>query len=404
MMTYIEALDYLYSRLPMYQRQGKTAYKADLNNTIALLNALKKPQHRFKSIHIAGTNGKGTSAHAIAAILQLAGYKVGLYTSPHLKEFTERIRINGKEIARESVGDFVNKTKCSIERINPSFFEVTVAMAFQYFADEQVDIAVIETGLGGRLDSTNVITPEVCLITNIGLDHTDLLGDTIEKIAAEKAGIIKPKVPVVIGDMNSQAANVMKKFAERMESTLVETTPVKNEECEIPYFEKNIPGVLGVIEELRNQGWSISEENEQKGLENFITITHLKGRYQQLQESPKVVADVSHNLDGLKVLFNHINHQIFSQLHIIFGTVKGKKLDTIFSLFPKKAICYFTQSSVLRSLDVKTLKLYAEKNGLVGETYENVNDAKKTALGRATPDDLILITGSTFIVSEIAEL
>lgn len=405
MMTYTGALTYLYSRCPMYQRQGKSAYNADLNNIISLLNMIGNPQTSFKSVHIAGTNGKGTSAHAIAAILQMAGYKVGLYTSPHLKTFTERIKINGEEVAKDWMAHFVTHIKLSIERINPSFFEITLAMAFQYFSEKNVDIAVVETGLGGRLDSTNILIPEVCLVTNIGLDHTDLLGDTIEKIAAEKAGIIKPHVPVVIGDMTGRGLAVMKKFAEQSQSQLIETRPTKsNHYSQIPYFKRNIPGVLGVIKELRNKGWNISTTDEQIGLRDFTSMTGLKGRYQLLEESPKVIADISHNLDGLTLLFRHINTQNFNRLHIIYGSIKDKLLDPILKIIPSNSSYYFTQSSVPRSLDAKSLKAIAKKINLFGGAYQDVNDAKKAALHAAASDDLILITGSAFVVGEVEEL
>ena len=402
-MDYSETLDYLYSRLPMYQRQGKSAYKADLNNTIALLEALDNPQNKFKSIHIAGTNGKGTSAHAIAAILQTAGYKTGLYTSPHLKEFTERIRIDADEISKKWVVEFVEVLTPVIEAINPSFFEVTVAMAFQYFADTEVDIAVIETGLGGRLDSTNVITPEVCLITNIGLDHTDLLGDTIEKIAAEKAGIIKKNVPVVIGDMHANALAVMKKVADKEGSPLIETQPVWVEH-EIPYFTRNTAGIMGVIGELRKQGWSISKDAELEGLRNFTSITNLKGRYQRLGKAPIVIADVSHNRDGLFILIDYIKSQTFNKLHVVFGTVKDKNLRPIFDILPREGCYYFTQSAVPRSLAAEDLRQQAANYGIEGEAYANVNEAMKAALFLANSEDIVLVTGSTFVVAEIDNL
>ncbi len=404
-MEYSEALDFLYSRLPMYQRQGKVAYKADLNNTIALLNTLNNPQDKFKSVHIAGTNGKGSSAHAIAAILQLAGYKTGLYTSPHLKEFTERIKINGREISKQWVADFVNKLKPAIERIEPSFFEVTVATAFQYFAEEHVDIAIIETGLGGRLDSTNVLTPEVCLITNIGLDHTDLLGDTIEKIAKEKAGIIKYQVPVVIGDMCSEAAVVMKKVAKQKKSELIETSiDERKQRFEIPYFNRNVPGIRAVIKKLADQGWEISAESVKDGLCQFTTVTGLKGRYQMIGQSPNMVADVSHNADGIKLLLNHVIAKKFKRLHLVYGTVVDKSLDEIFNVFPTNASYYFVQSSVPRSLDANELKLKAASCGIPGEAFENVNMGIKAALEKADSNDLILITGSTFVIAEISGL
>ena len=406
-MTYPDALDYLYSMLPMYQRQGKIAYKADLKNTIALLDDLKNPHNNFKSIHIAGTNGKGTSAHAIAAILQLSGYKVGLYTSPHLKEFTERIKINGSEIYKKWVVDFVEKIKPSIESISPSFFEVTVVMAFQYFSDKKVDIAIIETGLGGRLDSTNVISPEVCLITNIGLDHTDLLGNSIGEIAKEKAGIIKKEVPVVIGaDMVPLAVKVMEEKSNEVGASLIrsEYAPNNISTSFIPYFDQNVPGILNVIAELGHHGWSIPERSVLEGLNNFAEITGLKGRYQLVKNSPHIIADISHNSDGLKLLLDHVNMQKYRQLHIIFGTVKDKDLEPIFRLFPTNANYYFTQSSVPRSLEAKELKESASAFGIKGTSYQDVNEAMKKTLSCAKPDDFILITGSTFVVAEMVNL
>ena len=403
-MTYSDALDYLFSMLPMYQRLGNIAYKADLNNTIALLSALDNPQNDFKSVHIAGTNGKGTSAHAIAAILQLSGYNVGLYTSPHLKEYTERIKINGEEISKKWVSDFVEEIVPHIEAIKPSFFEVTVAMAFNYFSDQKVDIAIIETGLGGRLDSTNVIIPEVCLITNIGMDHMDILGNSIEKIAQEKAGIIKPGVPIVVGsDMVESACEVMKSMANQQGSllTISKKGKANTGRSKIPYFDNNVPGILNVIGELRDQGWGISETYVLKGLDNFTGITGLKGRYQELRNSPLVIADVSHNADGIKILIDHIKSQKFDDLHIIYGTIKDKDLNPIFELLPKDAKYYFTQSSVPRSLEVNKLVKLANGFGIIGQGFQNVNEAKESALSVSDKGDLILITGSTFVVAEV---
>lgn len=408
MNSFEEALNFLYEKLPMYQRVGKIAYKKDLTNTIKLLEPLGNPHTTFKSVHIAGTNGKGTSAHAIAAILQLSGYKTGLYTSPHLKRFTERIKIDGKEISEDAVLDFTKQNRELIDEVKPSFFEVTVAMAFDYFAKERVDVAVIETGLGGRLDSTNVINPEVSLITNIGLDHTDLLGDTIPKIALEKAGIIKPKIPVVIGDMLPEAAEVMKSIAiERgalLRLTNGASVPDLNLSRTPPYFKRNIPGVLGVIEELKMKDWRIADEAIVTGLESFIEVTDMKGRYQVIGESPLTIADVSHNPDGLSILFDHIAGLQYSRLHLIFGSVIDKDLKPIFKTFPANAKLYFTQSHVPRKLDVKELSEMASNYGLTGESFEDVNEAKKAALSEAAKDDVVLITGSTFLVAELEEL
>ncbi|MEQ8906794.1 folylpolyglutamate synthase/dihydrofolate synthase family protein [Ekhidna sp.] len=405
-MTYDQTLEYLFTRLPMYQRVGKAAFKKDLTNTLKLLENLKNPHKKFKSVHVAGTNGKGTSAHGIAAIMQTAGYKTGLYTSPHLKNFTERIRINGKEVSPEFVIEFVKKVIPVIEEINPSFFEITVAMAFEYFATQKVDIAIIETGLGGRLDSTNVITPEVCLITNIGYDHMDMLGDTLEKIAAEKAGIIKKHVPVVIGETLPETAPVFEQIAENNEAVLIKAG-ISNWKPKVlvpAYLLKNMGGIESVIHELIRQGWDITEKHISDGVEKINELTGLKGRLQVLGESPLQIADVSHNVDGLKSLFDQINQLKKGQLHLIFGSVKEKALKPIFDLFPKETKLYWTQSSVPRALSVEELAIQGVMHGMEGECYQNVNEAIDAAKEKARPEDLILITGSTFVVAEVDEL
>jgi dihydrofolate synthase/folylpolyglutamate synthase len=390
----------------MYQRVGKLAYKKDLTNTLRLLEVLDNPHQKFKSVHIAGTNGKGTSAHGIAAVMQTAGFKTGLYTSPHLKSFTERIRIDGKEVSEDFVVQFTEKIRPAIEEINPSFFEITVAMAFEYFASSQVDIAIIETGLGGRLDSTNVITPEVCLVTNIGYDHIDMLGDTLEKIAAEKAGIIKQHVPVVIGETLPETAPIFEQIAENNEATLIKAG-ISNWKPKVlvpAYLQKNMGGIESVIHELIRQGWNISTDQISEGITHINELTGLKGRLQVLGENPYVIADVSHNADGLKSLFDQINQLNKGQLHLIFGAVKEKALKPIFDLFPKGSKCYWTQASVPRALAVEELAIQAVMNGIEGECFQNVNEAIDSAKGKARPEDLILITGSTFVVAEIDEL
>jgi dihydrofolate synthase / folylpolyglutamate synthase len=406
-MTYERTLEYLFSMLPMYQRVGKVAYKKDLTNTLRLLESLDNPEKRFKSIHIAGTNGKGTSAHGIAAILQSAGYKTGLYTSPHLKSFTERIRLNGEEVSKEFVVQFVEKIAPLIVEIKPSFFEVTVAMAFQYFAHQKVDIAVIETGLGGRLDSTNVISPEVSLITNIGLDHTDMLGDTLEKIAFEKAGIIKDKTPIVIGEYQLETYPVFEKKAKEVNASLT-LAQEYNWHIHRPntpdYLKKNLNGVLTVIDQLRNLDWIISDDHIAHGLFNINELTGLKGRYEIVNETPLIIADVSHNAEGLKMLFDQVCSLCMereSDLHLIFGTVKDKSLKSIFNLFPKNAKIYWTQSSVPRSLPVDELANYGMQNNFNAKQYLSVNDAIADAKNHASLQDVILITGSTFVVAEI---
>jgi len=406
-MTYGQVLDYLYSKLPMYQRVGKAAYKKDLSNTLRLLTALGQPQAKFKSVHIAGTNGKGTSAHGIAAILQTAGYNVGLYTSPHLKHFTERIRINGAEVGEDFVVDFVKRTKPLIEEIEPSFFEITVAMAFDYFAKQQVDIAIVETGLGGRLDSTNVIKPEVSLITNIGYDHMDMLGDTLDKIAWEKAGIIKPDTPVVIGELTPETEPVFRQKAREMPAEIILPEPyeIRLDPLVPEYFHKNIPGIVATTKVLSAKGFDILPEHIEAGLRNINNATGLKGRFQILSRKPLMVADVSHNEDGLKSLFTQVEKLCKGTLHLIFGTVKDKDLSRILSLLPtENTRFYLTQSHVPRALPVADLFQKTTEIGLRGEIFQDVNLAIKDAMSHAGAEDVILITGSTFLVAEIENL
>jgi dihydrofolate synthase/folylpolyglutamate synthase len=426
-MKYQETLDYLYSQLPMFQRVGGSAYKKDLTNTIALCQALDNPQNKFKSIHIAGTNGKGSSSHAIAAVLQAAGYKVGLYTSPHLKDFTERIRLNGRQIGEDRVVAWVQQHKALIEEIKPSFFELTVGLAFDYFAQQKVDIAVVEVGMGGRLDSTNIISPLVSLITRIGLDHTQFLGDTLEAISREKAGIIKPGVPVVIGEKQAETSRVYQEVANRNGSALyfaqenfsvessvpgsvIITSPVSGNPLKISpdikagYFVKNLPGVLGVIAELLKLGFNFTDDNLTEGLENIVSLTGLKGRYQILNTQPKTIADVSHNPDGLQPLLEQILSEQFVKLHIVLGVVADKDLAHALRLFPKTAQYYFCQAQIPRALPAYDLQQQARQLGLAGEAYLTVEQALAKAKEQATAEDLILITGSTFVVAEVPEL
>ncbi len=425
-MNYEQVLTYLYERLPMFQREGKGAFKKDLTNTIALLDGLGNPHRHFKSIHIAGTNGKGSSAHALAAILQAAGYKTGLYTSPHLKSFTERVRINGVEISESYVADFVTENQQLIERINPSFFEVTVALAFKYFADKKVDIAIIETGLGGRLDSTNVIKPILSLITMIGYDHADMLGNTLEEIAGEKAGIIKAGTPVVIGANQPGLNHVYQGKASAVKAPLYFADVTVNQTAEslihqsfdlernketilsgletditARYFLKNIPGIYKCVEILNQVGLDISESHLRKGIASIKKSTGLKGRWQILNETPLIIADVSHNEPGIAVLIDQINMHVSGQLHLVIGMVKDKDVESILNLFPKGANYYFTQSSVPRSLSANELQHQAEKLGVSGKSFSDVNDAIKNARKNASNTDLILVCGSTFVVAEI---
>ena len=417
-------VQFLYSQLPMFQRDGASAYKKDLTNTIRLCEYLGHPEHQFKSIHIAGTNGKGSSSHFLAAILQQAGYKTGLYTSPHLKSFTERIKINGIEITQEAVVDFVNRIKPVIDEIKPSFFEITVAMCFDYFAKEQVDIAVIEVGMGGRLDSTNVILPEVSLITNISLDHQQWLGDNLEAIAKEKAGIIKKNRPVVISEKQEGIYKVFEEMAIEKGSDLqfaidryrldVEndswTISSKDQTVTIDsssfadYQKNNILGVLAVIDELSKRGFDIDSAIIPDAVENAFTLTGLKGRWQKLDGFPKMYCDVGHNESGISLILNQISKLQFNKLHFILGVVNDKDITTVLSLLPKNTEYYFCQANIPRALESLKLKEMASSIGLIGESIPDVNEAISLAKSRANKDDLIFIGGSNFLVAEIENL
>jgi dihydrofolate synthase/folylpolyglutamate synthase len=422
---YQEAVNFMYANLPVFQRVGSSAYKKDITNTIRLCDALGNPQNKFKSIHIAGTNGKGSTSHMIASILQEAGYKTGLYTSPHLKSFTERIRINGEEVSQEFVVGFVNRIQDLIDEIQPSFFEITVAMAFDYFAQQNIDVAVVEVGLGGRLDSTNVIMPLLSLITNIGWDHKDILGNTLHAIASEKAGIIKPTIPVVISERNAEIEEVfLKKAAEEHAPIFFASDEFTAEfqqdqlivlkqgetylEVELPlkghYQTKNIGGVLKAIELLSPSQFKISKEQLISGLENVVKNTHLKGRWQKLQENPLVICDTGHNVDGMKQVVQQINTIAYKKLHLVLGVVKDKDISDVLGVLPKRADYYFCQAKLPRALDAKELADKASAFGLHGLVIPDVNEAKKAALANASPADFIFIGGSTFVVAELDEL
>ena len=423
---YQQTLEYLYANLPIFQRVGASAYKKDLTNTIRLCEVFGNPQTKFKSIHVAGTNGKGSTSHMLASILQSAGYKTGLYTSPHLKSFTERIKIDGEEISKSFVVDFVNRIKPSIEEIQPSFFEITVAMAFDYFVQQQVDVAVIEVGLGGRLDSTNVITPEVSVITNISYDHKDLLGDTLEKIAAEKAGIIKPGVPVVISERQQEVERVFIDKANECKAPIYFSEDFFQvndgetgldvflnkeqyiKQLQLPlkgiYQAKNIAGVLKSVSILTESGFNITKENLVKGLEKTVEQTGLKGRWQQLGVKPMIVCDTGHNAAGVQEVTRQLGFQKFDKLHMIWGMVKDKDVDDILALLPKKAYYYFCQASIPRAMEAETLQEKAIKFGLHGEVVHDVNLAIAKAKDEASIDDFIFIGGSTFVVAEIDSL
>ena len=404
-MTYQDTVNWMFSQLPMYQKQGQTAFKKDLTNTLNLAKHLKNPQHKFKSIHVAGTNGKGSSSHMLASILQEAGYKVGLYTSPHLKDFRERIKINGKEVSKAFVIGFIKKNKAFLEANKLSFFEMTVGMAFDYFAKQKVDIAVIEVGLGGRLDSTNIITPEVSLITNIGLDHVQFLGNTLSLIASEKAGIIKPNVPVVISETQPETQSVFTAFAEKNNSPIHFADQVKNEafatDLKGSYQSKNIKGVLQTIKQLRLKGFVVSDKNIEAGLLNSVKNTGLKGRWQILNASPKVICDTAHNKEGLSLAMQQLLQEKYNKLHIVFGVVNDKDVASILPLLPKQARYYFCKPDVPRGLDQHILMDTFISNGFNGNTFSSVAIAYKAALKSASVDDVIYIGGSTFVVAEV---
>ncbi len=430
-MDYPQTLQYLYQRLPMFHRIGKAAYKADLDNTLALCAYLGNPERQFKSVHVAGTNGKGSTSHLLAAALQSAGYRTGLYTSPHLKSFTERIRVDGREIEREAVVDFVARHQNAIERIGPSFFEMTVGLAFDYFARQHVDIAVIEVGLGGRLDSTNVITPLVSVITNISYDHQDILGDTLTQIAAEKAGIIKPAVPAVIGERQDEVAAVFREKASQAGAPLYfaadhfrvvdkgiagmrrlvdvwegESPYLTDLSCQLlgEYQLKNIPGVLQALQLLGPAGYPVSPAHIREAFASVTDLTGLKGRWQVLDTNPLTICDTGHNEGGIRELVQQLGHQSYRKLHFVFGTVKDKDLSLVFPLLPREAQYYFCQADIPRAYPAVELREAARSYGLQGDVAENVNAAIRAARHAATPDDLIFIAGSTFIVAEIDDL
>lgn len=430
-MTYQETIEYLYQQLPVFHRIGKVAFKANLDNTLRLCEHLGNPHKKIKTIHVAGTNGKGSSSHYLAAILQSAGYKTGLYTSPHLKSFTERIRINGIEIAEQKVIDFVADNREFITSLSPSFFELSVGMAFDYFAKEQIDIAVIEVGLGGRLDSTNIITPEICLITNISLDHTDILGDNLAQIASEKAGIIKENIPVVISETHVETKDVFTQkallsntniyFAEDfyqviseqlLEGKLHVSILDKDTHSIIPldselqgsYQGKNLLGVFKTINELIALGYNIPLEAIETGISSVTTLTGLKGRWQLLKTQPLMICDTAHNISGVTEILANIQQISYTKLWMILGFVSDKDINGILQLLPKDAHYVFCQASLPRALSAETLAKMAATYGLQGQVIKDVNQAIDIIEVQADPTDFIYVGGSTFVVSEIAML
>ena len=399
-MKYQEGLNYLFGKLPMYRSNGVAAYKKDIGNIVTACKTLENPHNKFKSIHIAGTNGKGSTAHMLASIFQEAGYKTGLYTSPHLKDFRERIKINGKSISKQKTLDFILENKIEFEKINMSFFEYTVAMAFNYFANEKVDIAIIETGLGGRLDSTNIINPEISIITNIGYDHTNLLGDTIEKIAKEKAGIIKENTPVIIGRKQEETKNIFKSIAKEKNSSIhfckkisQHTTDLKGQ-----YQSENLNIAIHSIKVLNLK---IDKKTISRGLNNVVKNTGLKGRWETLSATPLTICDTGHNEDGIRENIKQLSKLKFNKLHFIFGTVNDKDLRKILKTLPLDAIYYFCSADIERALDTKKLQEEAKKLKLVGDQYNSVNEAYERAKSNAKRNDIIFIGGSTFVVAEV---
>ncbi len=431
MKAYQEVLDYLYSQLPMFQRTGPAAYKDNLDNTIRLDEMFEYPHQSFRSIHVAGTNGKGSVSHMLASVLQEAGYKTGLYTSPHLKDFRERIRINGEMISEDAVVQFTESflKKNETEKLEPSFFELTVSMAFDYFRAQQVDIAVIEVGLGGRLDSTNIISPEVSVITNISFDHMALLGDTLQKIATEKAGIIKKNIPVVIGESSPETDFVFEQIASKTESPLtfasqhyestygmltIDGKQSLNIRCNDKvvyadlqldllgiYQRHNVPTVLITIDILNEKGWNLPEPVIRLGLRNTIRNTGLMGRWQIIGHNPLTICDTGHNPAGIKLVVEQINQTAWEKLHIVIGMVNDKDQDEVLSILPSNAYYYFTKAAIPRATNPEELSAKAAKFGLKGNCYPSVRQALTEALSNAGKNDLVFVGGSNFVVAEV---
>ena len=427
-MNYQQTIDYIFTRLPMFSRIGPAAIKKDLTNTIALCDYIQNPQTSFKSVHIAGTNGKGSTSHMLASVFQAAGYKTGLYTSPHLKDFRERIKINGEMIDEKAVVDFMTLILPMIDKVEPSFFEITVAMAFQHFAINQVDVAIIEVGLGGRLDSTNIITPVLSVITNIGYDHMNLLGNTLKEIATEKAGIIKKGVPVVIGEFQPEISSVFDQKAAASEAPvayanrgmIVEDWKMDNRKltAEITYLHsnekenfildlaslyqtKNLVTVLEAVHQLRGMGWVIHSRDLHRGLSQVSHLTGFHGRWEQIHQQPIVVLDVGHNAEGIAQMTRQIEITDHEELHIVIGIVKDKEIDKMLSLLPKNGNYYFTKAQIPRAMPENQLLEMANRAGLAGKAYRTVQEALQAAFTIAHKRDLILVCGSVFVVGEV---
>ncbi len=404
-MDYQQTLEYMFTQLPMFQRIGPAAYKADLSNTIELCELLGNPEKSFKSVHIAGTNGKGSVSHMIASVLQEAGYKTGLYTSPHLKDFRERIRVNGRMIPEQQVVDFIEAYKDAFSGIGLSFFEMTIGMAFDYFRQEEVDIAVIETGMGGRLDSSNVINPLLSVITNIGYDHTQFLGNTLEKIATEKAAIIKAGIPAIIGETQQEVKQVFIDRAKKAETSLIfadqenliEIKPALSGEWQ----NRNTKTAVCAIHSLKDLGFNINEAQIQAGISNTVSNTGLQGRWQVLQSKPLAICDIGHNRDGISELLKLIDQTPHQHLHFVLGMVADKNVEPVLELLPPSATYYFCKADIPRGMDVQELREKAGKFKLRGETFQSVKEAYNSALKHAKKDDLVFVAGSTFVVAEV---
>lgn len=409
-MDYQETLTYLYEQLPMFQRVGGSAYKEGLDNTLALDAHFGHPHHKFRTIHVAGTNGKGSVSHTLAAVLQSAGYKTGLYTSPHLVDFRERIRINGEPISKDYVMDFVEHERGFFEPLCPSFFELATAMAFKYFADEQVEVAVVEVGLGGRLDCTNIIIPDLSIITNISFDHVQFLGDTLAKIASEKAGIIKKGIPVVIGETTAETKPVFIAKATEVDAPIYfaeengrEDYPGVEHELKGIYQEKNKRTLFTALPLLNEAGYHFDEENVREGFAHVVELTGLMGRWQKLHDHPTLVCDTGHNVGGITYVVEQLRQQSCHQLHIVIGMVNDKDISGVLALLPQEAKYYFTQASVSRALPAEQLCQLATAAGLKGTSYPNVQSAVGAALRESLPEDFIFVGGSNFIVADLLQ-
>lgn len=404
-MTYQETLDWMFARLPMYQRKGPVAFRKDLANIRLFSKHLGEPYQSFKTIHVGGTNGKGSVSHMLASVFQEAGYKTGLYTSPHLKDYRERIKVNGLEIPEEKVTAFIATNQAFLEKRKLSFFEMTVGLAFDYFAEEKVDIAIIEVGLGGRLDATNIIQPEISVITNIGLDHTQFLGNTLPAIAREKAGIIKEKTPVVIGEIQKETTPVFKEVAAVRGAPIyfsdTNSAVVLPSDLKGKYQEKNKQTVLQTVKIAQSRGWKITSKNSRDGLNHVIRNTKLRGRWETINHNPKTICDTGHNKEGLQYVLQQLQEEKYRELHIVLGVVNDKDLDRILPLFPTKAHYYFAKPNIPRGMAAEKLKTAAERHKLHGNSYNSVSEAYAQARSIADKNDLLFIGGSTFTVAEI---